>query len=142
MNLEDKEQRYSIRSTYDEYGCLRQERVPVGYKFDEADRMEIVAEYLESGLPACKIIEKYKIQNRVTLFTWMDRFLNENEEMVKEKSKTSDNDESRESMLKEIRQLKKALKVEKMRADLFSTIIDLAEAQFNIPIRKKSGAKQ
>jgi len=72
----------------------------------------------------------------------MDKFLNEKEEMVEEKTKASDKcDESRESLLKEIRQLKKALKAEKMRADLFSTMIDLAEAQFNIPIRK-SGAKQ
>ena len=44
--------------------------------------------------------------------------------------------------LKEIKRLKKALDLEKMRSAGYSHMIELAEQQFNIPIRKKSGTKQ
>ena len=44
--------------------------------------------------------------------------------------------------LKEIKRLKKALDLEKMSSAGYSHMIELAEQQFNIPIRKKSGTKQ
>lgn len=44
--------------------------------------------------------------------------------------------------LKEIKRLKKALDLEKMRSAGYSHMIELAEQQFNIPIRKNSGTKQ
>ena len=42
----------------------------------------------------------------------------------------------------EIARLAQDLKYEKMRADAYDTMIDLAEDTFKIPIRKKSGAEQ
>ena len=42
----------------------------------------------------------------------------------------------------EVLRLKKELKQEKMRADAYDMMIDLAEDAFKIPIRKKSGAEQ
>ena len=42
----------------------------------------------------------------------------------------------------EIARLKKELRHEKMRADAYDMMIDLAEDAFKIPIRKKSGAEQ
>ena len=38
--------------------------------------------------------------------------------------------------------LRKALELEKLRSHAYSTMIDLAEQTFNIPVRKKSGTKQ
>ena len=38
--------------------------------------------------------------------------------------------------------LKKTLEMEKIRSKAYSNMIDLAEQQFNIPIRKKSAPKQ
>lgn len=38
--------------------------------------------------------------------------------------------------------LKKALRVEELRADAFDELINVAESKFNISIRKKAGAKQ
>ena len=48
-----------------------------GYTFTDDDRILIVREYLESGLPAEKVIKKYHISSRSVLFSWMDKFLNE-----------------------------------------------------------------
>jgi hypothetical protein len=42
----------------------------------------------------------------------------------------------------EVARLQKELKHEKLRADAYDTMIDIAETKFNIPIRKKSGAKR
>ena len=42
----------------------------------------------------------------------------------------------------EIARLKKELTHESLRADAFNELINVAEKQFNISIRKKAGAKQ
>ena len=41
-----------------------------------------------------------------------------------------------------IKEFEKALEYEKLRSLAYSTMIDIAEKEFNIPIRKKPGAKQ
>lgn len=46
------------------------------------------------------------------------------------------------TLQEEVLRLKKELKQEKMRADAYDMMIDLAEDAFKIPIRKKSGAEQ
>ena len=48
----------------------------------------------------------------------------------------------KESLKAEVARLRKALKEESMRADLYNEIINVAEEQFKIPIRKKAGTKQ
>lgn len=47
-----------------------------------------------------------------------------------------------QEQLQEFKRLKKALELEKIRSETYNHMIDLAEQQFNIPIRKKSGTKQ
>jgi len=42
----------------------------------------------------------------------------------------------------EILRLQKELKHEKLRADAYDKMIDIAESRFNIPIRKESGDKR
>lgn len=44
--------------------------------------------------------------------------------------------------LRELKRLKKALELEKIRSEAYNHIIDLVEQQFNIPIRKRSNPKQ
>ena len=44
--------------------------------------------------------------------------------------------------LQELKRLKKALELEKIRSEAYNHMIDLAEQQFNIPIRKRSDPKQ
>ena len=47
-----------------------------------------------------------------------------------------------EAMAARIRELEQQLAVEKMRAESMSKMIEIAEREFKIDIRKKSGAKQ
>ncbi|MCX6309390.1 MAG: transposase [Bacteroidia bacterium] len=46
------------------------------------------------------------------------------------------------SLQAEVARLQKALKDEKLRADAYDKMIDIAETNFKIPIRKKAGAKR
>ena len=46
------------------------------------------------------------------------------------------------SLKAEVARLRNAFKEESMRADLYNEIINVAEWQFKIPIRKKAGTKQ
>ncbi len=49
---------------------------------------------------------------------------------------------SPQEQLRELKRLKRALELEKIRSEAFKHMIEVAEQQFNIPIRKKSGTKQ
>lgn len=118
------------------------------YSFTDDDRIMIVREYLESGVPAEEIIKKYYIGSRTVLFSWMDKFLNEKDllSLPAEDQNNDDMPKTTNELLKEkdaeIKRLRKALELEKLRSKAFSTMIDLAEETFNIPVRKKSGTKQ
>lgn len=119
-----------------------------GYKFTDDDRLLIVREYLESGVPAEEIIRKYHMSSRSVLFSWMDKLLNEKDllplqhESILDDDMAKTNDELLKEKDAEIKRLRKALELEKLRSHAYSTMIDLAEQTFNIPVRKKSGTKQ
>ena len=119
-----------------------------GYTFTDEDRILIVREYLESGVSAEKIIKKYHISSRSVLFSWMDKFLNERDSLSLQQEPQIEEDmaKTKDERMKEkdaeIKRLRKALELEKLRSHAYSTMIDLAEQTFNIPVRKKSGTKQ
>ena len=123
------------------------------YVFTDEDRMMVVREYLESGVHAETILEKYKLSSRQVLFSWMDKFLNKedclplcasNEENNQMKKIDPPNAEAEKALSKdkEMQRLRQALELEKLRSKAFETMLDEAEKAFNIPIRKKSGTKQ
>ena len=124
------------------------------YVFTDEDRMMVVREYLESGVSANSILAKYKLSSRQILFNWMDKFLNkedclplypsdeENNQMTKIETKKETEDSVSKDKDNEIRRLRQALELEKLRSKAFEAMVDEAEKTFNIPIRKKSGTKQ
>ena len=119
------------------------------YKLDESDKIAIVSEYMQGRMSATQIIEKYGIKSRQTLFSWMDKYVNE-KELVSLQDETNPTDpmakQSPEDRVKELeaenKRLQKALELEKLRSKAYDTMIDVAEETFNIPIRKKPGTKQ
>lgn len=92
-----------------------------------------------------------------TISNWIRNFVAENpsyknkrmkqaEERKKKKAVLESVDSpipsDKESLKAEVARLRKALKEESMRAELYNEIINVAEEQFKIPIRKKAGTKQ
>lgn len=135
------------RWRYDSEGNYYQEEYSTGkYKFDEEDKISIVSEYVTSGRPAQEIIEKYHLSSRQVLFNWMDKYVNEREIVTLPENEEDMAKKTPDERIKELeaenQRLNKALELEKLRSEAFSTMIDLAEKTFNIPVRKKSGTKQ
>ena len=59
-------------------------------------------------------------------------------EQVQEKETNADC----KALQQRIKELEAQLKKESIRADFYDEMINVAEAKFNIPIRKKAGTKQ
>lgn len=62
--------------------------------------------------------------------------------MKKDKTPRSSESEELIRLRLELKQAKQSLYQERMRADAYDTMIDVAEEMFRIPIRKKAGTKQ
>ena len=86
-----------------------------------------------------------------TLSRWMTIFALDNPingETVTKKNETPDRSELKALRAKEmaleseISRLKAELKAERLKAEAYSVMIDVAEEQFGVDIRKKAGAKQ
>ena len=122
------------------------------YVFDETDKIAIAREYHERRCPASEIVAKYHISSAVVLYGWLDKYLNEkvrvslhpetdNETDMSKRSKQQLEEELKAAKA-ELKRLQEALEMEKLRSRAYDTMIDVAEANFNIPIRKKAGTKQ
>lgn len=118
------------------------EKKKVRRKLTDDDRIGILREYFETGVPASRIIEKYQLSSRAILFGWMDKYLNEESELAGNTQRQEWQPSTEEELRQENERLKKALALEKLRSEAYSTMIDVAEKTFNIPIRKKRGTKQ
>ncbi len=125
---------------------------PHRYVFDETDKIAIAREYYERKCPASEIVAKYHISSAVVLYGWLDKYLNEKVCVSLQQETDNDTDMSKRSkqqleeelkaMKAENKRLQEALELEKLRSRAYDTMIDVAEANFNIPIRKKAGTKQ
>ena len=86
------------------------------------------------------------------LYGWLDKYLNEKVCVSLQQETDIDTNMSKRSkqqleeelkaMKAENKRLQEALELEKLRSRAYDTMIDVAEANFNIPIRKKAGTKQ
>ena len=141
-------QKTETRQVYnEELGCYEWKEVATDkYVFDETDKIAIAREYHERRCPASEIVAKYHISSAVVLYGWLDKYLNEkvcvslhpeteNETDMSKRSKQQ-LEEALKEMKAENKRLQEALELEKLRSKAFDTMIDVAEANFNIPIRK------
>ncbi len=128
------------------------------YDYSEAERYEIVQEYLTSGKKKQEIWYKYtgQLKEHGSLLRWVRQFENytkdpngrpnfteNNIEMAKKKFSPGLGGDSFETLQlkKRILELEEQLKDAEMKAIAFSTMVDIAEKEFNIPIRKKVNTK-
>lgn len=114
-----------------------------GRKFyDTAFKFSIIEEYFSGDLSFNEFC-KQKSLDRGTFNYWLLTFAPEAHLSSKDMGKEKDRNESEEirELKRQLRQKELELKKEKMRADFYETMVDVAEEQFNIDIRKKAGTK-
>lgn len=111
--------------------------------YDTAFKFAVIEEYFSGDLSIHDFCKK-KSLNRGTFNYWLLTFAPEGYLNSKEMSKGKERIESEEirDLKLQLRQKELELKKEKMRADFYETMVDVAEGQFNIDIRKKAGTKR
>lgn len=105
--------------------------------FPMQKRIEIVRLVLEGKLSKTEACSIYQI-NRKTLNQWLLAYNRRDKELIEPNSQimvSSIQDLS-------VKQLSQQLAEARLKIKALETMIDIAEAQFKIPIRKKPGAKQ
>jgi transposase-like protein len=116
-------------------------------RYPDEFKIRIVKEYLTTDASRTELAKKYGFGAGGTLNKWIRIFgggINEKIEpqvlraMSEERkhSKKTDDQQAR------IKQLEQALAQEQLKTEALNTMIDIAEEQFNIPIRKKAGSKR
>ena len=112
-------------------------------RVDEKTKLKIVEE-IKSGLISCKgASRKYRIP-RNSIKAWAGKFNLTtllNEEIPSQPSEMTQNQESR-LLLRKIHELTKALELSQLKNIALETMIEVAESDFHIKIKKKRGTKQ
>jgi transposase len=127
-----------------------------GSKFySEAERHEMIQDYLSSDCTKTEIWKKYtgKNEEHGQLLRWMLKLgyiTNESPNIASKKSSSMPKKEANEKekeefenlqLKKRIAALEKQLKEAELKAIAFSTMVDIAEKEFKISIRKKFNTK-
>lgn len=111
-------------------------------RFSDEFKLCVVGEYLSGSASAFSLCKKHSISSGL-LYGWIHTFAPEHKFEPTIMSTKKDSDAANVAEFKKVlRQKELELKREKMRADFYETMVDVAEEQFNIPIRKKVGTKQ
>lgn len=140
-------------------------------RYAEQLKLKAVQMHMESGY-TLECISKIFGSSKSTIWRWINNFAEENAKEKKSMneshpqsdapndtlavvslSKKEDNELSSDtdtismvvaqsSAEEELVRLRQLLQKEKLRADAYEEMIDVAESRFNIAIRKKAGAKQ
>ena len=82
---------------------------------------------------------KYRIGGSMTISRWIDKFASE--EIPPMATKRKDSEELAE-LKAETALLRRELEDERLRREAYQLMVQIAEAEFNIPIEKKFGVKR
>ena len=104
------------------------------------EQESIIAEYLLGDTTYRKLGAKHGVDFRV-IHHWVSRFQGKKVKKVKPKIKLNDN-LPKEELPTDVKQLQEELRKAKLHNKLLNAMIDIAEDQLKIDIRKKSGTKQ
>jgi len=108
--------------------------------YSESLKREVVREIQLGNLSKTEAKKKYDIRGHAEVLKWIRKF---EEEGSLSKIKMMDyNKENKDGLIKRIKELERQLEDEKIRAEGYSKMIDIAEDQLKISIRKKSTTKQ
>ena len=118
--------------------------------YDETFKRKVIDEYLAGGISKMDLLRKYNIRTKSGIQRWMKKFgytdVYKSTEFKFTSITSTDlpkkTDLKNDSeLLKKIRELERQLAEEKLRSEAYARIIDKAEKELKIPIRKKPNTK-
>ena len=108
--------------------------------------LEILKEYCETEISVKELQRKFYLGSSSQLSYWFRKFVDpkikKSIHMKGRKIDTSSFNLSDETLEQENERLRKELERERLRSEALNIMIDIAEQELGISIRKKSGAKQ
>ena len=105
-------------------------------------KMEVVQEYLRGGISQHKLMLKYNFRGKQCINNWIRKFVVEEPTNQTPMAKQVKSNESESSIDLKIKRLEEELKREQFKTKALNTMIDIAERELKIDIRKKPGAKR
>lgn len=106
--------------------------------FSEDQKLRIIQEVLSGRISKERARHKYDIKGHSAILNWMRSFGISSLKTI-EQLKASKKEKLVDARIKE---LEEALKTSELKAEAYSKMIDIAEQEFKIKIRKKSHTKQ
>ena len=119
--------------------------------YSESFKRKVCEEYLLTGYSKMSLLKKYDIRMKSGIQKWLrqlgyedihqkPRYLNSYLSSLALK-KTDTSTSKTDSLEKRIKELERLLEDEQLRSEAYIRVIDIAEKEFNIPIRKKPNTK-
>jgi len=118
--------------------------------YDESFRRRVISEFLEGGIAKRELNRKYGILRHSAITDWMRQYGYSHDNPLPKKFKFDSlpldismptSEKSKEELQKEIRDLKRKLEDEQLRSEAYRRIIQKAEEELKISIKKKPGTK-
>ena len=120
--------------------------------YSESFKRAVIGEYLASGVSKMSLLKKYGIRYKSAIQKWMKQYGYEDIHkktgslpstpifsVPAKKKKISPSAESAQEA--RIKELERLLEDEQLRSEAYSRMIDIAEKEFHIPIRKKPNTR-
>lgn len=120
-------------------------------RYEEAFKRKVIEEYLETGCTKSSLMLKYNIKSSGAIPTWIARlgyrdvhslrvcrFVTSNPVIV---SQANPHVDDQFELKRRIKELERQLEDVKLRAEAYERIIDKAEKELKIPIRKKPNTR-
>lgn len=106
-------------------------------EFSETFKRQVVSEVLSGQLSKPEARRKYNIKGRSCIINWIRKFEGTATHELMDYSNLD-----KKELIKRIKELERQLEDEQIRSFGYNKMIDIAEEQLNVPIRKKLGTKQ
>lgn len=116
-------------------------------KFTDDFKLMVVQDYLSTDISQSELKKKYNFRGSNNIYNWMRKFgLSKPSEDQKELHRAMAKEKQKSALEQElelkIRKLEEDLKREQFRTKALNVMIDIAERELKVDIRKKSGAKR
>lgn len=113
------------------------------YEYTQAFKEKIVLEVVYQGKPVQKAVEEYDLPSSYTLQMWIRQFQKQLENgMIVLPAMTEQQKADLKASEQRIKELEKALEYANVVIFSLNHLIDFAEKELQVPIRKKAGTKQ
>ena len=118
--------------------------------FDESFKRMVIEEYLTTNCSKMELLRKYNIHFKSAIQTWMKRLGYTDRHRVEKikfdsafplTASMASKNENTQELQKRIQELEQLLHDEKLRSEAYLRMIDKAEKELKVPIKKKHNTK-